>query len=208
MSRCPGRSACPRPQAGRIVHLDHAPIWPRKRGQRGLTAYAVDSIDAESARLRRAQRTRADAAAVEKRRTTTGPDDILMDLTRRETRASPRLCALSRRDEKSRASTCNPSTGGFQVLRAPDCLPSRRARYSRSGRDISALFAFAGNGRQDHADHRRGNRDLILRPFRRIGPRPIHHIALLTPSYAGELNTVPHAVGACLASGSGSRCAT
>lgn len=124
------------------IHADSISSAPQVSG---LTVYtgSEQASDAESARLAEREN-RADAAAgVEEERIDTGVGDILMDLTRRETRGFSHGFARYLVDEMESVARLNRNPlrqAGFRVLRAPD-VPSVLVElgYLSSRRDIALL---------------------------------------------------------------------
>ena len=124
------------------IHADSISSAPQVSG---LTVYtgSEQASDAESARLAEREN-RADAAAgVEEERIDTGVGDILMDLTRRETRGFSHGFARYLVEEMESVARLNRNPlrqAGFRVLRAPD-VPSVLVElgYLSSRRDIALL---------------------------------------------------------------------
>jgi N-acetylmuramoyl-L-alanine amidase len=124
------------------IHADSISSAPQVSG---LTVYtgSEQASDAESARLAEREN-RADAAAgIEEERIDTGVGDILMDLTRRETRGFSHGFARYLVEEMESVARLNRNPlrqAGFRVLRAPD-VPSVLVElgYLSSRRDIELL---------------------------------------------------------------------
>ncbi|MCC5978711.1 MAG: N-acetylmuramoyl-L-alanine amidase [Salinarimonas sp.] len=124
------------------IHADSISSAPQVSG---LTVYtgSEQASDAESARLAEREN-RADAAAgIEEERIDTGVGDILMDLTRRETRGFSHGFARYLVEEMESVARLNRNPlrqAGFRVLRAPD-VPSVLVElgYLSSRRDIDLL---------------------------------------------------------------------
>lgn len=124
------------------IHADSISSAPQVRG---LTVYtgSEQASDVESARLAEREN-RADAAAgVAQERIDTGVGDILLDLTRRETRGFSHGFARYLVDEMESVARLNRNPlrqAGFRVLRAPD-VPSVLVElgYLSSRRDIALL---------------------------------------------------------------------
>ena len=124
------------------IHADSISSAPQVSG---LTVYtgSEQASDAESARLAEREN-RADAVAgVLEERIDTGIDDILMDLTRRETRGFSHGFARYLVEEMANVARLNRNPlrqAGFRVLRAPD-VPSVLVElgYLSSRRDIDLL---------------------------------------------------------------------
>lgn len=124
------------------IHADSISSAPQVSG---LTVYtgSEQASDAESARLAEREN-RADAAAgIEEERIDTGVGDILMDLTRRETRGFSHGFArylVAEMESVARLNRNPLRQAGFRVLRAPD-VPSVLVElgYLSSRRDIALL---------------------------------------------------------------------
>ncbi|HMB09862.1 MAG TPA: N-acetylmuramoyl-L-alanine amidase [Saliniramus sp.] len=136
------------------IHADSISSAPQVRG---LTVYtgSEQASDAESARLAEREN-RADAAAgVMQERLDTGVGDILMDLTRRETRGFSHGFARYLVDEMESVARLNRNPvrqAAFRVLRAPD-VPSVLVElgYLSSRRDIALLRSEEWRGKTTRA---------------------------------------------------------
>ncbi len=153
----------------------------RGAGVRGATVYTVSerASDAEAARVAESENKADAAAGVESKEVASEVNDILFDLTRRETRAFSHVFARTLVDYWKVAATLNKNprrSAGFVVLKAPDvpsvllelgylsssedsaALTSPQWRDKASGQVAAAVDAFLSRS-QNSGDRRGSGRD-------------------------------------------------